>query len=389
MDTDAIEIKYGLPKALPTIQNGKLAPVFPLYFQYRGDNVLIFSKKYMGEIEHIYELLYKIVTHQTIDADNPLPYEFKFEENNLYVRDKTNTKWTLMGDITKLYFGAKEYADETFIKSLKADDATIVFTKGDNSIGSLTINNVAHADTTLKDNKNQQIDTTYVKGVTGSNAELTITKGNGTTSKVTINNVTHAINSDNANYATKTLQDNLGQQIHQTYIKKLSTYGGNITMYKGDGGTSIVKINNVELAQSAVKAAKDNLGQQIDVTYVKDVLESNGIVTVTKGNKQSEVLCFTSITNDIIDDILKLNEDTTLEEKEAIIDETIIDIFLNKGDGYITVYSLNSAIDTDTIDDLYLNSGLYPEPSGDECINSSEIENIFINGGVVHEVFRC
>lgn len=24
MDTDAIEIKYGLPKALPTIQNGKL-----------------------------------------------------------------------------------------------------------------------------------------------------------------------------------------------------------------------------------------------------------------------------------------------------------------------------------------------------------------------------
>lgn len=389
MDTDAIEIKYGLPKALPTIQNGKLAPVFPLYFQYRGDNVIIFSKKYMGEIEHIYELLYKIVTHQTIDADNPLPYEFKFEENNLYVRDKTNTKWTLMGDITKLYFGAKEYADETFIKSLKADDATIVFTKGDNSIGSLTINNVAHADTTLKDNKNQQIDTTYVKGVTSSNAELTITKGNGTTSKVTINNVTHAINSDNANYATKTLQDNLGQQIHQTYIKKLSTYGGNITMYKGDGGTSIVKINNVELAQSAVKAAKDNLGQQIDVTYVKDVLESNGIVTVTKGNKQSEVLCFTSITNDIIDDILKLNEDTTLEEKEAIIDETIIDIFLNKGDGYITVYSLNSAIDTDTIDDLYLNSGLYPEPSGDECINSSEIENIFINGGVVHEVFRC
>ncbi len=389
MDTDAIEIKYGLPKALPTIQNGKLAPVFPLYFQYRGDNVIIFSKKYMGEIEHIYELLYKIVTHQTIDADNPLPYEFKFEENNLYVRDKTNTKWTLMGDITKLYFGAKEYADETFIKSLKADDATIVFTKGDNSTGSLMINNVAHADTTLKDNKNQQIDTTYVKGVTGSNAGLTITKGNGTTSKVTINNVTHAINSDNANYATKTLQDNLGQQIHQTYIKKLSTYGGNITMYKGDGGTSIVKINNVELAQSAVKAAKDNLGQQIDVTYVKDVLESNGIVTVTKGNKQSEVLCFTSITNDIIDDILKLNEDTTLEEKEAIIDETIIDIFLNKGDGYITVYSLNSAIDTDTIDDLYLNSGLYPEPSGDECINSSEIENIFINGGVVHEVFRC
>lgn len=327
-----LEARFGF-EALPTIQDGKLAAIYPLNIIHPGDSPRIFSGKYVGEINHIYELLTKIVTNQTIDENNPMSYEFKFENNQIYVRDKDNSKWTLIGDVTKLYFGAKDYADSTFIKELSVNNDTITAKKGDESTSSIVINNV-----------------------------------------------------DNADIANK---DSLGQLIHGTYIKKLSTYGGNITMYRGDGGTSIVKINNVELAQSAVKAAKDNLGQQIDVTYVKDVLESNGIVTVTKGNKQSEVLCFTSITNDIIDDILKLNEDTTLEEKEAIIDETIIDIFLNKGDGYITVYSLNPAIDTDTIDDLYLNSGLYPEPSGDECINSSEMENIFINGGVVHEVFRC
>lgn len=381
-NTEAISIKYGLPEALPTIQSGKLAPVFPLYFQYRGDNVLIFSKKYMGEIEHIYDLLYKIVTHQTIDADNPLPYEFNFEENNLYIRDKTNTKWTLIGDITKLYFGAKDYTDETFIKELTANNATITFTKGNDSTDSLTIDNVAHSDVALKDNKNQQIDTTYIKSLTVNNATITYTKGNNSKNSLTIDNVAHSNSADNANYATKTLQDNLGQQIDATYIKKLSTYGGNITIYKGDGGTSIVKINNVELAQNAVKATKDNLGQQIDATYVKDILESNGIVTVTKGNQQSEVLCFTSITNDIIDDILKLNEDTTLEEKEAIIDETIIDIFLNKGEGYLTEFSLNSAVNTATIEDLYINSDSYPEPDGDECINASEINNILNTGGI-------
>lgn len=321
-----LEARFGF-EALPTIQDGKLAAIYPLNIIHPGDSPRIFSGKYVGEINHIYELLTKIVTNQTIDENNPMPYEFKFENNQIYVRDKDNSKWTLIGDVTKLYFGAKDYADSTFIKELSVNNDTITAKKGDESTFAITINNVA-----------------------------------------------------NANIANK---DSLGQSIHGTYIKKLSTYGGNITMYRGDGGTSIVEINNVELAQNAVKATKDNLGQQIDTTYVKDVLESNGIVTVTKGNQQSEALCFTSITDDIINDILKLNEDTTTEEKEAIADETIEDIIINKGDGYITIYSLNSAVDTDTIDDLFLNSSSYPEPSGEECINSSEIENIFNNGGVV------
>lgn len=321
-----LEARFGF-EALPTIQDGKLAAIYPLNIIHPGDSPRIFSGKYVGEINHIYELLTKIVTNQTIDENNPMPYEFKFENNQIYVRDKDNSKWTLIGDVTKLYFGAKDYADSRFIKELSVHNDTITAKKGDGSAFTITINNVA-----------------------------------------------------NANVANK---DSLGQSIVGTYIKKLSTYGGNITMYRGDGGTSIVEINNVELAQSAVKATQDNLGQQIDITYVKDVLESNGIVTVTKGNEQSEILCFTSISNDIINDILKLDEDTTIEEKEAIADETIEDIIINKGDGYITIYSLNSAVDTDTIDDLFLNSISYSEPSGEECINSSEINSIFNNGGVV------
>ena len=321
-----LEARFGF-EALPTIQNGKLVAIYPLNIIHPGDSPRIFSGKYVGEINHIYDLLTKIVTNQTIDENNPMPYEFKFENNQIYVRDKDNTKWTLIGDVTKLYFGAKDYADSRFIKELSVHNDTITAKKGDGSAFTITINNVA-----------------------------------------------------NANVANK---DSLGQSIVGTYIKKLSTYGGNITMYRGDGGTSIVEINNVELAQSAVKATLDNLGQLIDITYVKDVLESNGIVTVTKGNEQSEILCFTSISNDIINDILKLDEDTTIEEKEAIADETIEDIIINKGDGYITIYSLNSAVDTDTIDDLFLNSSSYSEPSGEECINSSEINSIFNNGGVV------
>lgn len=377
-----LEARFGF-EALPTIQDGNLAAIYPLNIIHPGDSPRIFSGKYVGEINHIYELLTKIVTNQTIDKNNPMPYEFKFENNQIYVRDKDNSKWTLIGDVTKLYFGAKDYADETYIKSLSANDATITYIKGNNSTASIIVNNVKHADTALKDNINQQIDTTYIKSLSANNATITFTKGNNSTASITINNVKHATDSDESKYSIKSLCDNLNQNIHQTYIKNISSYGGTLTMYKGDNGVSLIEINNVKLAHKAIKSTKDELGQQIHTTYVKDVLESNGIVTVTKGNQQSEVLCFTSISDDIINDILKLDEDTTTEEKEAIVDEIIEDIIINKGNGYITVYSLNSAVDTDTINDLYINSNSYPEPSGDKCINSNEIENIFNNGGVV------
>lgn len=47
-----------------------------------------------------------------------------------------------------------------------------------------------------KDSAGQQINTTYIKGLSASNATLTYTKGNGTTGTVTVNNVATATDAD-------------------------------------------------------------------------------------------------------------------------------------------------------------------------------------------------
>lgn len=104
MDLDNIQRKYGLPAPLPVVQNGKFAPRFPLNLEHRGDDVFQFGGKYIGEIENIYDLLYKILTNQEIDASLALPYAIKITEDKLYVRDKTNSEWITMFDITKPNF---------------------------------------------------------------------------------------------------------------------------------------------------------------------------------------------------------------------------------------------------------------------------------------------
>nr|UWG92784.1 MAG: Pectate lyase superfamily protein [Bacteriophage sp.] len=104
MDLDNIQRKYGLPAPLPVVQNGKFAPRFPLNLEHRGDDVFQFGGKYIGEIENIYDLLYKILTNQEIDASLALPYAIKITEDKLYVRDKTNSEWITIFDITKPNF---------------------------------------------------------------------------------------------------------------------------------------------------------------------------------------------------------------------------------------------------------------------------------------------
>lgn len=104
MDLDNIQRKYGLPAPLPVVQNGKFAPRFPLDLEHRGDDVFQFGGKYIGEIENIYDLLYKILTNQEIDASLALPYAIKITEDKLYIRDKTNSEWILIFDITKPNF---------------------------------------------------------------------------------------------------------------------------------------------------------------------------------------------------------------------------------------------------------------------------------------------
>lgn len=104
MDLDNIQRKYGLPAPLPVVQNGKFAPRLPLNLEHRGDDVFQFGGKYIGEIENIYDLLYKILTNQEIDASLALPYAIKITEDKLYIRDKTNSEWILIFDITKPNF---------------------------------------------------------------------------------------------------------------------------------------------------------------------------------------------------------------------------------------------------------------------------------------------
>ena len=104
MDLDNIQRKYGLPAPLPVVQNGKFAPRFPLNLEHRGDDVFQFGGKYIGEIENIYDLLYKILTNQEIDASLALPYAIKITEDKFYIRDKTNSEWILIFDITKPNF---------------------------------------------------------------------------------------------------------------------------------------------------------------------------------------------------------------------------------------------------------------------------------------------
>lgn len=113
---DNIDRKYKLPPPLPTIQNGKPQPIYPLMLEHKGDNNQLFAGKYVGEIEHIYDLFYKLITCQSIDENNPLEHEAKIHNNNFYIYQ--NGKWVLIGDIRKPYFGAIDYIESTFDKQI-------------------------------------------------------------------------------------------------------------------------------------------------------------------------------------------------------------------------------------------------------------------------------
>ena len=56
--------------------------------------------------------------------------------------------------------------------------------------------NAATATKATQDSAGQQINTTYIKGLSASNATLTYTKGGGSTGTVTVNNVANATNAD-------------------------------------------------------------------------------------------------------------------------------------------------------------------------------------------------
>lgn len=136
---------------------------------------------------------------------------------------------------------------DEFVKGVTGSNATLTITKGNGTTSAVTVNNVANATNATnatkatQDSTGQQISTTYIKGLSASNATLTYTKGNGTTGTVTVNNVATATNADKVDgyhensflryrgAAAATGEDTLWSQIG------IKEYGGKLP--KGVSGT--------------------------------------------------------------------------------------------------------------------------------------------------------
>lgn len=256
------------------------------------------------------------------------------------------------------------------------------------------------AESATNDSQGQQINATYIKGLSISGTTITITKGNGTTSTIT----TQDTNSDtkvntklatttkayllatsttptssnqavesvadtgvyldttagmltattfkgnlqgNADTATKATKDSDNQQITTTYIKGLSLDGLTLTITKGNGGTSTLTLQDLDIkmnvkargttkayllgtttsptnsdqavtgvaetgvyfdttaaklvattfkgalegnADTATKATQDSAGQQINTTYIKELSVSGTTITITKGNGNTSTI---------------------------------------------------------------------------------------------------
>lgn len=243
-----IERRYGLPPALPRIQDNKFVPVYPVHVAhgYCGDDLYIFIAKYIGEISNIYDLLLKIGTHQAIDPDHPLPYEFKIDNNVLYVRDKDNTKWTEIGDITKSLLGADEKlaaADKKFSKyvnDVTGDAGRITVKHGDGTTSSFPMG----------------IDETYLHDITIENGYLKITRGNGSMQTIMLG-------------------------IDVTYPKRIEFTDGKLVITQGNG--TVV---------------------EIPMNYIANVADDQGTIKVTNSKNQSTNI-LTPITNEKIDEIFE------------------------------------------------------------------------------------
>ena len=257
-----IENRYGLPPALLTIRNGRLEPIYPLELECRGDNGYTFAAKYIGEINHIYELLNKVISHQVIDELHPLPNEFKVENNKLYIRDGSTNEWKLIGDVTKPYFGANEETLEQlegYVKDVDYDGGTITISKGNGELKRFQIQQE-----TLK------LLNSFIKEIAYENGTITIAKGDGTTT-------TYPISED----ILKAVSG---------YTKDVTTKDGRIVVTKADGTVKSYPMG-------------------IDSSYLKKIEYENGVLTVKQGNGKAFTFnigteMIGAISNETIDAIL-------------------------------------------------------------------------------------
>lgn len=74
-----------------------------LDFRFGGDDLNDFGRKYMAEIVRIYQFLNNIRTHDSNGTEQiePEPYQFKVEDDKLYIRNKANDAWLYLFDVAK------------------------------------------------------------------------------------------------------------------------------------------------------------------------------------------------------------------------------------------------------------------------------------------------
>lgn len=81
----------------------KLAEKNVLDYRIGGDTLNDFALKYMAEIPRIYQFLNNLRTHDSAGTEQvePEAYQFKVEDDKLYIRNKANDAWLYLFDVAK------------------------------------------------------------------------------------------------------------------------------------------------------------------------------------------------------------------------------------------------------------------------------------------------
>ena len=81
----------------------KFAEKNVLDYRIGGDTISDFAVKYMAEIPRIYQFLNNIRTHDSTGTEQvePEPYQFKVEDEKIYIRNKANDAWLYLFDVAK------------------------------------------------------------------------------------------------------------------------------------------------------------------------------------------------------------------------------------------------------------------------------------------------
>ena len=78
-----------------------LTTKYPLDYRPNGDTIDDFARKYMQEIDAIYNVLNAIIGHGVVPDMEIVAGQIKVEHGKLYVRNANNTEWKLFGDSEK------------------------------------------------------------------------------------------------------------------------------------------------------------------------------------------------------------------------------------------------------------------------------------------------